>query len=436
MRPVPTWRLAALVALTAPVIVIAPATGGTVALVLDVLLFGLAVADWVLAVKPARLRVEREVPAVLTLGSEGEVVWRVGNPSERRVRVRLADQLAPSLQASSRRAELVVPARGQAQGRTVIRPCRRGRFELAEIVLRVEGPLGLAAWQETITLKSTVKIYPQFRSRQAAELRISRARILEVGLRSARGRGGGTEFESLREYTADDEFRRMDWAATARTGKPIVRTYRAERNQTVLLLLDTGRTMAGLVEGVPRLDHSLDAVMALTAVVTRLGDRAGLIAFAGDLQAVVPPGNRRDQLNRVTAALYELEPRLVESDYLGAFAATLTRFRRRSLFVILTELAEAAVTQALLPALPLLARQHVVLIGAVRDPDIERWARSIPADPGAVYRKAAAVAALDERRRTIGVLRGRGALVVDAIPGKLAGALADAYLHVKATGRL
>ncbi|MGH8884971.1 MAG: DUF58 domain-containing protein [Egibacteraceae bacterium] len=452
MVPVPTWRLPAVAALAAVVVVAAPGRGAAVVVVLNVTLLVLAVIDWALAVRPTALEIHRELPAVLTLGGQGEVVWRVGNPGRRRLRVRLADELAPSLRAGSRRARLVVPPRGRALARTTIRPSRRGRFDVVELVVRVEGPLGLVARQGRLRLPSTLRVYPPFRSRQEAELRIARARILEVGLRSAQGRGGGTEFEHLREYTVDDEFRRMDWAATARMGKPIVRTYRAERNQTVLLLLDVGRTMAGLVatdprggsrpdtaaerDSLPRLDHALDAVMALTVVATRLGDRAGLVAFADRVEAVVPPGNRRDQLGRVTAALYALQAQLVESDYRGAFAATLARFRRRSLLVVLTELAEAAVTQALLPALPLIARQHVVLVGAVRDPDVDRWARAVPTDPGTAYRKAAAVAALDERRRTIAALRGRGAVVVDAPPGKLAGALADAYLDVKATGRL
>ncbi|MGH8906357.1 MAG: DUF58 domain-containing protein [Egibacteraceae bacterium] len=448
--PVPTWRLPALAALAAVVIVVAPGSGVALAVALNVVLLAVAVADWAFALKPADLDVEREVPQALTLGGDGEVVWRVANPSGRRLRVRLADELPPSLRASDRRARLVVPAGGRAVARAVIRPSRRGRFDLAEVVVRVEGPLGLAARQGRRDLPVTVRVYPPFRSRREAQLRISRARILEVGLRSARGRGGGTEFDSLREYTVDDEFRRMDWAATARAGRPIVRTYQAERNQTVLLLLDVGRTMAGLVGGgpadgpavggdlprVPRLDHALDACLCLTAVGSGLGDRVGLVAFADRVVAVVPPGSRRDQLRRVTAALYALEPALVESDYRGAFAVTLTRYRRRSLFVVLTELAEAPVVQALLPALPLLARQHVVLIGAVRDPDVDRWARAVVSDPSAAYRKAAAVAALDERRRTIAALRARGALVIDAPPGKLAGALADAYLDVKATGRL
>src|SRR4051812_38447694 len=281
-----------------------------------------------------------------------------------------------------------------------------------------------------------LRVYPPFRSKKEAELRIDRARILEIGLRSAQGRGGGTEFGQLREYGPDDEFRRMDWAATARSGKAIVRTYRAERNQTVLALLDNGRVMAGRVGGVPRVEHAMDAVMMLTAVATRLGDLAGLIAFDRRIRAVVPPGHGAGQLGAVTEAMYRLEPELAESDYRGAFTQTLARFRKRSLLVVLTELAPEAVTETLLPALPLVLRHHLVLIGSVTDPDVVRWARATPTEAGTSYRKAAAIAALDQRQLLVTRLRGMGATVVDAPPGALAPQLADAYLRVKATGRL
>jgi uncharacterized protein (DUF58 family) len=134
--------------------------------------------------------------------------------------------------------------------------------------------------------------------------------------------------------------------------------------------------------------------------------------------------------------VYELEPVLAESDYLGAFTETLARFRRRALLVVLTELVEAAAREYLLPALPLISRSHIVLIGSVRDPEVAGWAAGSASDASEVYRKAAAVAALDERARSIARLRGLGAIVVDAAPGQLAGRLADAYLDIKARGQL
>jgi uncharacterized protein (DUF58 family) len=425
-----------LAALLSAVVVVFPLETPAGLVVAAVIWVGAAVVDWVLAPRPDRVGVERELPGAVALGSEGVIGWTIRNPLARSLRVAIADELAPSLRAERRRATVTVPARGTARISTTITPARRGRFTPDEVVVRTEGPLGLAAKQRSRSLPGVLRVYPSFRSRDEAELRINKARILEVGLRSAQGRGGGTEFDSLREYQADDDFRRIDWAATARAGKAIVRTYRAERNQTVLLLLDGGRVMAGRVDDVPRLEHAMDAVMALTTVATRLGDRAGLVAFDREVRAVVPPGHSRDQLARVTEALYLLEPELVESDYRGAFTEALMRFRRRALIVVFTELAEQAVIEGLLPALPLIARDHLVVVASVRDPDVLRWLTQVPDDASSAYRTAAAAAAVEERRRITTRLRGLGVTVVDEPPGRLAGALADAYLRVKATGRL
>ena len=434
--PVPTRRLAVIAAAAAVVVLLVPLDPVWTIIVVSLVLLAAAAVDVALAPPPGRITVERELPGVLPLDGEGEVAWHARNPTSRRLTVWLADELAPSLRPTSRRARLVLPANARVTARAVIHPSRRGRFTPSELVLRVEGPLGLAARQRRRQLRGTLRVYPPFKSRQEAELRIDRARILEVGLRSAPGQGGGTEFDSLREYGVDDESRRIDWAATARTTRVIVRTYRAERNQTVLLLLDTGRTMAGRIDDFPRLDHAMDAVMMLTAVATRLGDRAGLVAFDQDVRAIVGPGHARGQLGRVTEAMYMLEPRLVESNYRRVFAQALSRFRRRALLVLLSELAEAPVAESLLPALPLVARDHLVLIAGVRDPLVDEWADGVPTNAGEAYRKAAAVEAVDARRRTIARLRGLGAIVVDAPPGRIAPQLADAYLHLKATGRL
>lgn len=435
MPLVPTPRLALVALLASLAVLLLPGGGWVPLLVVDGLLLALALADVGLAPSPRRLPVTRTLSPAVTLGAEGQVSWAVTNTGRYAVRVALADELAPSLRATTRRAAGRVPASGTLRATATLRPARRGRFTPTALVLRVDGPLGLASRQATREVPGSLRVYPSFRSKDEAELRIRKARILEVGLRSAQGRGGGTEFDQLRDYSVDDEFRRMDWAATARAGRPIVRTYRAERNQTVLVLLDNGRTMAGRVDGVPRVEHAMDAVMMLTAVATGLGDRCGVVAFDREVRAVVPPASSRSQLSRVVEALYDLEPALFESDYAEAFAETLARFRRRALLVVLTELGPS-VEEWLVPALPLVVKDHIVVVAAVRDPDVARWSAAAPEDAPATYRRVAAVAALEDRRRTVARLRGLGATVVDAAPGRLAPTLADTYLQLKATGRL
>jgi uncharacterized protein (DUF58 family) len=434
-------RRTALVALVLAVALFAypgQVIGGTweTLLILNGALLVVAFVDRTLAVRPSSVTIRREHPPVLVLGSVGELRWRVENGGNRRAVVSWADELAPSLRAGTRRAAITLPARGSGTVRTTIQPQRRGRFDIGELSLRVRGPLGLATRTQRRSAPTILRVHPPFKSRDEAELLIRRARILEVGLRSARGVGGGTEFEQLREYTPDDEFRRVDWAASARVGRPIVRTYRPERNQSVVIMLDSGRLMAAQVAGAPRLEHAMDAAIMLTHVATRLGDRVGMVTFDAQPRAIVPAARHREQTARITEAVYALEPALVESDYRGAFATMLSRFRRRSLIVVLSDLAGPAMEESLLPALPLLVRRHLVVIGAVRDPAVGGWAAATADDSTNTYRKVAATAAIDQRQHAANRLRDAGATVVDGEPGRFAGELADTYLRIKSTGRL
>jgi uncharacterized protein (DUF58 family) len=432
--PVPTLRAAALLAVAGVAVALAPV--GVPAWLVLALVAVAVVLDAALAVSPWRVGVERRLPGVLPLDGEGEVVWRVANPGRRALTVALADELAPSLAASTRRVRVRVPGRGVASGRAVLRPHRRGTFRPRELTVRTTGPAGLGVRQAPREVPGRLEVHPSFRSREAAELRLRRARLLEQGARSVRGRGGGTEFEALRDYVQGDEFRHVDWSATARLGHPVVRTYRAERNQTVLVLLDTGRVMAGLVEDVPRLDHGMDATLALATVATRSGDRTGLLSFGAEVRSVVPPRKDHDQLRRISTAMHALEPELAESGYRDAFTTALTRFRRRSLLVLVTELAAEAVQETLLPALPLVLRDHAVVVASVRDPALDAWAAGGGQGPAEAYRAAAAVSVAAERRRAAARLSALGVRVVDAPPGELAARLTDAYLDLKARGSL
>ncbi len=352
MSLLPTRR-AAIVALVAAVGLLgyrgAPVAPWAAALAVTALVVLAALADALLGTTPAQIVLQRRHAPVVVAGRESTIEWSVRSESSRRLTVHLADQLAPSLRASARRFRIRAPAGSTVVVSNTFTPLRRGRFELDLVTVRIEGRLGLGARQREVPLRTVLRVNPPFRSAREAELRIRRARILEVGMRSARGLGGGTDFEQLREYGPDDEFRRIDWTASARVGKPIVRTYRAERNQSVLVLLDNGRVMAGRVGGVPRVEHAMDAAMMLTAVATRLGDRCGLVAFDREVRSVVPPARHVNQLARVTEAMYALEPVLSESDYQGAFAEVVARFRRRSMLVLLSDLLEQAVLDSLVP---------------------------------------------------------------------------------------
>ena len=292
-------------------------------------------------------------------GTSGELDVDGSQPDRSRgVRVALADELAPVARGprtppAPRRAS---PAgRHAAQHGRRCTPTPTGPVrDPRRLVVRVDGPArARRPPAPPCDRPALLRVHPAFPSREEAELRINRARILEVGLRSAKGRGGGTEFDQLREYGVDDEVRRIDWAATARAGKAdgAHLPSRAEPERAPPARQRAGDGGPGR-RTCPASSTPWTRVMCLTTVATRLGDRCGLVAFDRAVRAVLPGRSGRDQLGRVAEAMFDLEPVLAESDYRGAFTQALARFRRRSLIVLFTDLVEQAVGESLLPALP------------------------------------------------------------------------------------
>ncbi len=435
--PVPTVWCAALLALSGLALFAWPGRSWVVLFVVELAALALVLIDAAMCVSPHRIDVQREVDESVTLGEETTLTWRVHNLAARAVRVTVADALWPSLQADRRRVGARLHAGARLRATTTLRPSRRGRFPLRDVTVRVEGPLRLVSRQATRAVDGGLRVMPAYPSREEVQRRIRAPQVLEVGLRSIRASGGGTEFDQLRDYRPDDEFRRIDWPATVRLQRTIVKQYRAERNQQVVLLLDNGRVMAGTVGGVPRVEHAMDAVLGVVQAATKLGDRVGMLAFDRQVRSILVPTNGRSQLGRAAEAMYLLEPDYSESAYQVAFNFAVARFRRRSLFVVLTDLVEAAVEQALLPALPILTRRHLVVVAAVQDPVVAGWAAGAGHQwASEAYREAAAVNLLQQRARATARLRAAGAVVVDAAPGRLATELVDQYLAIKASGRL
>lgn len=430
----PRFPLAA--AALAVVVLLLPFTWPWNLVLVNALLVVLAIVDALLAVAPRDVDVVRRLATSTTMDVPMGLEWTIVNRSRRAAWVEVRDEIVPSVRATSHGGARYLSAGGRAVLGATVTPTRRGRWVLPGIAVRVRGPLGLVLRQERRAQVDAVRVYPSFPARREAELRVQRGRVLEVGRRSVRAHGGGTDFEQLRDYAVDDDFRRIDWAATARAAKPIVRTFRAEQHQRLIVLLDTGRTMAAKVADVPRLEHAMDAVLALATVASHVGDEVALVPFDAQVgrTTVARPGARGARA--LADAVYDLQPRLIEPSYARAFAHVLARHHRRSLVVLLTDLAEEIVVDALLPSLGLLQRNHALLVAGVDDPDLRRWRTEPAGDEPAAYRRAAAAMALGDRTRAVDALRARGVTVVDSLPGRLGSELTDAYLYLKATGSL
>ncbi|GAB2916993.1 DUF58 domain-containing protein [Nonomuraea fastidiosa] len=454
-----TGRAGLLAAIGIVVVLFAPQPGAALAGVCLLLAAGIVVdLTFAGAVRP--LRFHRSGDTLLRLGQQGTVELVVENPGGRRVRGVLRDAWPPSAGAAPRAVPLDVPAGERRKVTITLSPTRRGDRSSVAVTVRSVGPLGLAARQGGHSSPWTVRVLPPFLSRKHLPSRLARLRELE-GRHPALVRGQGTEFDSLREYVVGDDVRSIDWRATARRHDVVVRTWRPERDRRVLIVLDTGRTSAGRVgiapvplageqpsgdglparpdvrpaAGWPRLDWSMDAALLLAALAARAGDRVDFLAYDRAVRAWVSGASRTELLPSLVNAMAPIEAELVEADAQGMVAAVLARAKRRCLVVLLTDLNPAAMDEGLMPVLPQLASRHLVLVAGVSDPSVAAMAeRRESAEE--VYDAAAAEQARLGRRRITARLRRHGVEVVDAPPDDIAPALADAYLALKAAGRL
>jgi len=406
--------------------------------VLGVSVLGLAVVvptvvDGFRAGSPTSVVVSRDLPSSVVMGSSSTITWKVVNQADRRRSIRIADDFAPSLGAE-RRAHLRLPALGVGDVHIPFVPTRRGLFTPSRITVRVDGPWGLMSRQGERVQPAEMRVVPVFRSKREIELRLHRARLLEIGSRSVRARGGGTEFDHLREFGVDDSYRHIDWSATARTGHPIVRSYRAEEHRSVVVMLDNGRMMAARSGGVTRLEHAMDAVMALATVSSRVGDKLGLVTFDREPHRIVAPGRGRRQMSHLTETIFALEPVLSESDYDLAATTVLARFRRRVLVVLLTDLVNPVVEASIAPAVKALTTRHQVVVGAVTNSEVADWSRRLPTGVTEAYETGSALSSIDERVEASRRLRSIGAAVIDVEAGRLGPSLVDHYLETKARG--
>ena len=406
---------------------------GTVLLVAAALA-ALAAVDLLLAASLRPVHVLRSEPGNVTLHAGTDAVLKVQNDGGRRLRGVLRDAWQPSAGAQNPVQDIDVPA-GEGRRVTVrLRPVRRGDLKVPHVTLRSFGPLLLAARQRTIDCPGSLRVLPPFHSRRHLPSKLRKLRELD-GKAAVQIRGAGTEFDSLRDYVRGDDVRSIDWRATARRSAVVVRTWRPERDRRVVMVLDTSRTSAARIDDETRLDTGMEAALLLGVLAERGGDRVDFVAFDRRTRARAGSAGQGNLLGQLVQAMAPLEAELIEMDWPAVPAQVHAVSAHRSLVVLLTSLDGGAPEEGLLPVAAQLARQHVVVVAAVRDPQLGAMLKERD-DATGVFRAAAAERALLQRAAISTELRQHGVEVVDAEPHQLPPKLADMYIRLKAAGTL
>lgn len=428
----PTRRLVMLVVALAPLWLVSD-----VAAIIALALLAVAViADILLLPAKWQLTAERIVPSNVGLGDRERGEYRVRSTASRTLRFTLFDALPAVVESPEPRGgSHTISAGGESSLPFTFIARERGEWALGPVVLRIEGVLTLVQRSFRYEPVDSMLVTPSLAGVRQLRLLAIQHRLRDAGIRAIRKRGDGSSFASLREYAVGDDPRHVDWKATARRQKLMTREYTVEQGQTVMIAVDAGRMMTQLAGGVPRFEYALSAATLLASVAVQGGDQVGLLLFDDELRAFVPPARGDKALRGIRRALIPARATLTEPDYATAFRTLATKHRKRSLIVLFTDVIDPRSSQAVIAHTVRSAMRHMLVVVALRNDELVSAA--IPTEhssPSDLYASVAAEELLGARNEAIIRMRRAGVSVLDVSPKRLASAVVNHYLELKARG--
>jgi uncharacterized protein (DUF58 family) len=356
---------------------------------------------------------------------------RLANDGVEEMKFLIRDEPPERCRADGNEFGVTLAAGAEKEFNYSITPRERGDDAFQGTFLRIACPLGLVERQVRLETEEQVRVYPNVLALREFDLLKQQGRLKEIGIRRSRIRGLGTEFESLREYSEGDDYRKIDWKATARKNKLVVRQYEQERNQVVIVVVDIGRHMLAEVNGVRKLDHVLDSLLMLVNAAAVAGDQIGLLVYADTVRRYIPPAKGRSQVGFIIEAIHDLIAEPVESDGAAAFGYLGSRWKRRSLMVAFTDVLDSDRAKDVASSLGPLSRRHLVLLARVGDPRLREVLDQPVHDVPTMYQKTAARMLKTDAFEAQMVLESAGIHTLEAEPQDLAAALVSYYFMVK-----
>jgi uncharacterized protein (DUF58 family) len=431
-----TVLLAGAIAPLALVIGLAAPNFWTAGLGLLVLLGALAVVDAFTGASPRTIGVRLDGPKIVNVGERFAMrAVAAGAAATRRSEI-AAEVEGPVRAIGAIRKRLhPVPGAAEASAELMLDAVRRGTGRISSLWVRMPGTLGLVWKQRRIAVERDVLVTPDIRPTQQRGIELA-SRELTHGLIARREVGEGAEFEALADYRKGMDRRAIDWKQSARHTRLIAKEYRVERNNNIVIAVDSGRTMSEPMEGVPRIDSAVSAGLLTAFVALKQGDRVGLFAFDAKPRAsskVVSGPAAFGVLQRVAAGV---EYSGNETNYTLGLATLASGLKRRSLIIIFTEFIDTVSAELMMSAVAPLLRRHLLLFVVLRDAELESFTAAEPEKPEDVSRAVAAAALLQERRLVLTRLRHMGVEIVEAPAAQAGPAVVNAYLDLKARGRL
>ena len=399
---------------------------------IDAVLAAVFLADGLTLPSQGTFSAERHVVRTASLRKPHRVSLTLLNHADRAFRVRIRDGVPHKLNSEPDEFSLTLTGRSRSTVRYLLRPARRGAFALEQIHLRIRSRLGFWQRQLDYPVASAVHVYPDMKQLGQYALLARTNRLSLLGVRRTRRIGQDHDFERLRDYTIDDNYKHIDWRATARRRKLTVKDFQSSQSQRIIFMLDCGRMMTNEAAGLSLLDHGLNAMLMLSYVALRQGDSVGMVTFSDEIHSYIPSRGGMNQMNRLLHASYDRFPQLTESRYDQAFRYLASHCRKRSLVVLITNVIDEVNSAQIERYMTNLVGRHLPLGVLLRDRQLFDAVDVEQPREEELWPAAAAADILTWRHQVLTDLQSKGVLSLDVFPENLTAPLVNRYLEIKA----
>lgn len=400
-------------------------------IVLILLCVSILVDAFLIFGKRYALRAERVVAERWSNGDDNKVTLHFQNNYSFPIVAHVIDELPVQLQERNWYRKTRIERRSEGQVFYTVKPVTRGEYAYGKINVFVKGPLQLAKRRFIFLSAQTVKVYPSYVQMRRYHLLAVSNRLQEAGVKRVRRLGHSMEFEQIKEYVRGDDYRTVNWKATARKGALMVNNYTDERSQQVYCLINKGRIMKMPFEGMTLLDYAINASLVLSNVALVRQDKAGLLTFAENLDVFLQADKKPTQMNLVLETLYRQQTRFLEADFEKLYSAIRNRITHRSLLVLFTNFESMDSLQRELPSLKLIAQYHLLLVIFFENTELKQLTESKAFSIEDIYIKTIAEKFAFEKRLMVKELHKNGILSILTTPQNLTVDTINKYLELK-----
>jgi len=399
-------------------------------LVLLLLLIAVGADVLILYTRKAGLQAERITGDRFSIGEENPVSIRLLNRYGFPVKVSVIDELPYQFQARQWIRKMSLDQKEQVLSYTV-RPETRGEYVFHDINVYVQGPLQLVRRRFIFPSQQVVKVYPSYVQMRRYQLLAASNRLQDAGVKKIRKIGHSLEFEQIKEYVRGDDYRTINWKATARKADLMVNNYTDERSQQIYCLVNKGRVMKMPFNGMTLLDYAINASLVLSNVALIRQDKAGIVTFEKNIDTFLPADKKPTQMNLVLETLYRQKTDFLEADFEKLFSLIRNRITHRSLLVLFTNFESLESLQRELTALKKMARYHLLLVIFFENAELRQLTARDAGTLEDIYIKTIAEKFTYEKKLMVKELHKNGIPSILTTPDQLTVNTINKYLELK-----